>query len=110
MPVEAGELRHRITIQERTDTQDAYGEPIPAWSTWATVWAAVEPQSGQEATIAMSQQQEARLRIRVRVRYRSGFSVLHRIAWQGRTFQVEAISEVKSNRREVHLICYEVQA
>lgn len=108
--MEAGDLRHRITIQQRTDTQDAYGEPIPAWTTWATVWAAVEPQSGQEATIAMSQQSEARLRVRVRVRYRTGLSVLMRIVWQGKTYQIEAISEVKSNRREFHLICYEVQA
>lgn len=108
--MEAGSLRHRITIQQRTDTQDGYGEPIPTWSTLATVWAAVEPQTGQEATIAMSQQSEARLRIRVRVRYRTDLSVLHRIVWQGRTFQIEATAEVQSNRRELHLICYEVQA
>jgi SPP1 family predicted phage head-tail adaptor len=108
--VEAGDLRHRITIQQRTDTQDAYGEPIPAWTTWATVWAAIEPQSGQEATIAMSQQSEARLRVRVRVRYRAGLSVLMRIAWKTKTYQIEAISEVQTNRREYHLICYEVQA
>jgi SPP1 family predicted phage head-tail adaptor len=107
--MEAGSLRHRITIQQRTDTQDSYGEPIPAWTTFATVWAAVEPQSGQEATIAMSQQQEARLRVRVRVRYRTGISTLMRIAWQGRLFQIEGMAEVKSNRREIHLICFEIQ-
>lgn len=108
--MEAGRLRHRIVIQERTDTQDSYGEPIPAWTTWAEVWAAVEPQSGQEATIALSQQSEARIRVRIRIRYRTGLSTLMRVSWQSRIFQIEAISEVNTNRREIHLICYEVQA
>jgi len=37
--MQVGTLDRRVTIQTNTPTQDAYGEPIESWSTFATVWA-----------------------------------------------------------------------
>ncbi|MBO8183770.1 MAG: phage head closure protein, partial [Archaeoglobus sp.] len=44
----AGELRHRITIQQMQDTQNEYGEPTKEWVDAATVWASIEGLRGRE--------------------------------------------------------------
>ena len=46
--MEAGQLRHRVTIQQATETTDGFGGVTQAWATFATVWAAVEPLTGRE--------------------------------------------------------------
>lgn len=45
MPIQAGKLRHRITIQRETVTRDEYGSEVKTWDDLATVWASVEPLS-----------------------------------------------------------------
>jgi SPP1 family predicted phage head-tail adaptor len=68
--VRAGELRQRVEIQRRTDTQDSVGQPIPVWSTVATVWARVEPLSGRE--FFTGQQLAAETDTRITIRFFSG--------------------------------------
>lgn len=45
MPIQAGNLRHRITIQRETTTRDAYGSEVKTWADLATVWASLDPLS-----------------------------------------------------------------
>lgn len=108
--MEAGNLRHRIIIQQRTDTQNGYGEPIPAWSTFATVWAAVEPIMGREQ-FAVQQLQSA-VSVRVRIRYQAGITPLMRVRWADkeviRLMDIESIQEVRTQRRELILMCKDV--
>jgi SPP1 family predicted phage head-tail adaptor len=52
--VNAGKLRHRVTLQAppdpaNPDWQNAEGEPTQAWSDLATRWAAIEPKGGAES-------------------------------------------------------------
>ncbi len=50
MPGPIGRLRHRIAIQDRSDTVDPQtGAQAVAWSTVATVWARVDPMTSREA-------------------------------------------------------------
>jgi SPP1 family predicted phage head-tail adaptor len=47
--MQAGKLDRKISIERRTDTRDAAGQPIPTWTRiGATRWAAVMPVSGGE--------------------------------------------------------------
>ena len=49
MPLEAGDLRHWVSLQEQVETQDPEtGEPIIQWVERARVPAAVEPLSARE--------------------------------------------------------------
>ena len=73
----AGELRHRIQLQSYTLSQDAFGAPTKAWSTYATVWASVEPLSGREALIA--QQANPELSHLVTIRYNSTVNAATRV-------------------------------
>ena len=48
MPLNAGRMTQRITIQRRTPGQDAHGQSLTTWQDVATVWAEVIPTRGRE--------------------------------------------------------------
>jgi SPP1 family predicted phage head-tail adaptor len=49
--IASGKLRHKVTIEQKlvTDT-NSYGEPVTTWSTYAAVWASIEPIQAREFT------------------------------------------------------------
>ena len=100
-----GSLRHRVTIESQTTTQDAYGGEVITWSEVATVWAAVEPLSGRE--FMDGRRQEAEINTRIRIRYRSGLLPGMRVTWGDHTYDIEAVIERESRRREIWLMCRE---
>ena len=102
----AGWLRHRITIQDKSVARNAYGEEVITWTEVATVWAAVWPIRGREYMEA--QQQQADVTHRVMIRYRTDVVPTMRITWGSRTFMIESVIEVRSARRDMELICREL--
>lgn len=68
--ISAGRMDRRIIIQQRTDTEDARGELVPTWATWATVWAQKQPLRGREFFSAGQMQTPAD--VRYRIRWRAG--------------------------------------
>ena len=101
-----GDLRHRVTIQEKAVTIDAYGGEVVTWSTVATVWAAVEPLSGRE--FLEGRRLENEINHRIRIRYREGLTPSMRVTWGDRAFDVEAVTDRASRRREIWLMCREL--
>ena len=87
--IESGQLRHRITIQSATETQDTYGEPIKTWSTFLTTWASVEPLKGREYW--ESQQINAQLSHKITMRHYPGLNPKMRVSWDDRTFKINTI-------------------
>lgn len=104
--MKTGELRHRVTIEEKTVTKDSYGGEEVTWSEVATVWAAVEPLQGRE--FLDGRRLEAEISTRIRMRYRSGVLPGMRVTWGDHTYDVEAVIEHESRRRELRLMCREV--
>ncbi len=107
--MQAGQLRQRVTIQKDTPVQDGYGQPVPVWSTHLTRWAAVEPLTGREYFTAQQTQAEVTTRIRVRWSSGHGITPKMRVSWSGRLFEIDSVLEPVSARRELHLMCTEVQ-
>ncbi|MCC2632180.1 MAG: head-tail adaptor protein [Ramlibacter sp.] len=67
--MKVGKLRHRVTLQGRTETQDGdTGAITQGWAPVATVWASVEPLSARE--FIASQATQAKVTARVTIRYR----------------------------------------
>ena len=67
--MKAGKLRHRVTIQAKTLTQDPVsGAMAESWSDVATVWASVEPLSVRDLIAARAQQSEMTARVTIRHR------------------------------------------
>ncbi len=106
--MEAGKLRHRVVIQENTPTRDSYGDEVDSWSTWATVWGAVEPLTGREAFSAGANQRLAEVTHRIRIRYRSGVLPTMRVTWRSRTFNIQSVIEPETRDREIQLMCEEL--
>lgn len=75
----AGDLRHRVEIQEPSDSRDAHGGITRTWNTVATRWARIEPLSGRE--LFQAQQVEARTRVRITMRPYAALTETHRIVW-----------------------------
>jgi len=100
----AGQLRHRIAIEQKTAGQDANGEEVIAWANWATVWASVEPLRGQEYTAFQTQQ--ASVDTRIRVRYRDGITTdTMRVTHGSDVYDIESVIHVMERNREVYLMC-----
>lgn len=83
----AGDLRHRIVIQNHVEQQDsATGEVTTEWEAYATVWAAVSPLSARDLIAAQAGQSEASGRITIR--YRPGVLSTMRILHRGQIFTI----------------------
>lgn len=104
--MQAGQLRHRVTLQTVTETRDAVGGLVESWATTATLWAAVEPLRGREFFQARAEQ--AGVDTRIRTRYYGGIVPKQRLRWGSHTYDIEAVIEPDSRRRELHLMCSEV--
>jgi len=102
----AGQLCHRVTIQQPDPTQDQYGDQVPIWSNVAEVWAAIEPLRGREFLEA--QHAGAEVTTRIRIRHRDGITPEMRVIWGDHTYDVEAVIHVEERRREIHLMCKEL--
>lgn len=90
--MQAGPLDRRITIQTHTDTRDGAGEPVPAWTTLATVWANVLHLRGTEP---FEGQQFNAQRVTVfTIRYRDDVDETMQVSFDGQTYDIEGISEL----------------
>lgn len=99
-----GNLRERVTIQQASETRNALGESVQAWSTFAERWAQVEGISARE--FLLSGQQQAEVSHRVRLRYVTGLTTQMRFLWRGRVLEIISLLE-HANRTEHEAICQE---
>jgi len=86
MPIKAGQLCHRVDIQQRQRSQDAEtGETTHTWVTlWASVPAAIEPLSVREFIAAKAAQSE--IVARITIRHRDGLDATMRIVHNGKIY------------------------
>lgn len=104
--MQAGWLRHRISIQEKTVTRDAYGEEDFTWSTWKTVWGSVQPLRGREYMQATTEQ--VVYDTKIRLRYRTGVTPEQRISWNSKFYDIRSVHSVLERNRELELWCLQV--
>ncbi len=86
-----GKLRHRVTIEQVSESQDADGSVIEIWSAYAVVQASIEPMSGREYFAAQSTQ--ADVTHRISLRYLSGVTPKMRVNYSSRIFDILAITD-----------------
>lgn len=110
--MKAGQLRHRVTLQTATETQNTFGELTRTWATLATVWGSVEPLTGRE--FMDGRLVEAEISTRIRIRRRSDVTEANRVVWSepggtAHTFEVVAVIEDATHQREQQLMCTEIK-
>jgi SPP1 family predicted phage head-tail adaptor len=105
--VEAGRLRHLISIQQQTTTQDSYGEAVNTWTdVYANIWASVEPLQGREFFSGEKFQSE--ITHRIRMRYKSGLLPKQRVKFGTRYFYVTDIINPQERNKELQLMAKEL--
>jgi SPP1 family predicted phage head-tail adaptor len=94
-----------VNLQAFTEQVDAYGGRVKAWTTYATVWAAIEPLSGKELLAAEGLVAEAS--VRVKIRYRSGVDPGDRVIFGSRTLDINAVVNRDERNVDLELLCKE---
>lgn len=103
----AGELKHRITVQKPVHTRSSFNELVTTYSDVATVWAAIEWESGRRFLEA--KQLNSEVQGVVRIRYRSDIKATWRIQYGTRYLTIISIANIKESDTELQLNCKEVQ-
>ena len=85
----AGTLRTPLTIQQQVVTQDAIGQPLTTWTTFAEVWGDLRYKTGSEVIRADAESSAAKCSIRIRAL--SGVTSGMQVTDGTTTFDIEAV-------------------
>lgn len=90
MPVRAGQLRHRVTIEKYLKGgRDDDGYNLPSqWIEHGKLWAKVTPLSSKDLMSAQAEQSE--VTARMMVRYNTEVDTTMRVIWKGRTYAIDS--------------------
>ena len=98
-------FRHRLTLQSKTVTRNAYGEEVITWTNEKTVWGSIEPLSGRE--YFQAQQVQSKVTHKVSIRYYTGLRTDWRILFGSRIFDIVSALNIEERNREMVLYCTE---
>lgn len=101
-----GKLRHRVNLQEYSQTRDSYGAVTETWATYATIWASIEPLKARERMIA--KQAAMTVTNQITIRFHKKVSARDRVQFGSRTYEVNEIINPEERNRELQLLCTEV--
>ncbi|WP_340619069.1 phage head closure protein [Xenorhabdus entomophaga] len=87
--MQAGRLRHRITLQSFTQINLPSGQRMQVWQDIATVWAEVKFISGRELLTAGAERSETT--VRVWLRYRPDVTSASRMVFRGQVYDIQAV-------------------
>lgn len=100
----SGTLRHRVQIEHKAETRDAYGGVETAWTVFASsVPAAILPVSGREFFQAEAQQSEVSAKIVMR--QLDGLLPSMRIIHDGQQYNIRAILPDATLARHIFCMC-----
>ena len=113
--MQAGQLRKRVLLQQRTSTVDAtYGQQTLGWTDLQTIWASIEAVSG--AQLARSQSIYNMTSHHVTVRFSQTFADIKRVgsyrlvyvtSGTSRYFDIGASMNESERNRTITLLCSE---
>lgn len=103
--IRAGQLRHRLVIEEATEARDAHGQAVATWSTFATVDGSLEPLTGRE--IFAAAQPVGEITARARIRYLAGVTEKMRISFESRIYAITAVIDRDMKHSELELLLSE---
>lgn len=104
--MQAGTLRHRLTLKTVTTSKDSFGGTIEAEATFATVWGAVEPLAGRELMVA--QQMQSEVTHKITIRYLAGLTSEMHLYFGTREFQILSVLNSQERDIEMVLMCKEL--
>ena len=104
--MDIGRLKHRITFQELSKSQNEYGELVEKWIDIKTVWAEIKPVSGNQFFAA--KQINSEISHNVYIRYRTDLKPSMRIKFKERVFEILYLMNVNEDNRLMQIYCKEL--
>lgn len=102
--MQAGKLRHRVTLQSFSDAQNpSTGALTRTWDDEADVWADVRYQKGLEAISSATL--VSTVKCSIRIRYRSDVIASWKVLHDGKEFNIVGVMPDPTNRRFLDLAC-----
>ncbi|MCF6199471.1 MAG: phage head closure protein [Hyphomicrobiaceae bacterium] len=101
----AGALRHRISLESMTKTDDGGGGVAIIWEEIAPLWVAIKPLSGRERLGAG--QYASRLTHEITLRYRTLALPEMRFRKGNRIFEITAVINVDEKSQWLRALCEE---
>ena len=101
----SGNLKHKITIQSYSETQNDFGEVVKGWTDFKTAYASITPLSAKEFFKAGT---NAEVSHKIELRYLIGVLPKMRIIYNGREFSIESVLNIREANKSLQLICIEV--
>jgi SPP1 family predicted phage head-tail adaptor len=101
--IRAGRLRHRLTLQYKSETRTATGDVAYTWVTDSTVWGAIEPLSGREYIAASQTKNENE--VRILMRYNSKIEKSWRIVNDSKAYSITAMWNEDERDRMTVCMC-----
>ena len=112
MPLNAGDLNRRITIEERAAGEDAAGQPNGAWEEFGQAWADIRSPSGlsiAEGERVAGGGEVSPYTVSMRIRWRTGITAGMRVTCSiggvDMVFDIKRVSPDLRNREHIDLVC-----
>jgi len=101
----SGNLKHKITIQTYSETQNDFGEVIKGWSDFKTAYASIIPLSAKEFYKAGTHNEVTH---KIELRYLKDIKPKMRVLYGTRIFDIESVINVREDNKTLQLICTEL--
>ncbi len=105
--IRAGSLRHEVVLQRPgTRVDDGMGGGSVTDADLATVWASIEPLTGDE--LFQAGQFDPRVNYRITIRYYAGIHPSDKVKFGTRMFDIHTVANVDERNRMIVLMCEEL--
>jgi SPP1 family predicted phage head-tail adaptor len=102
--MDIGQLNQRAVVEFESSTQDAIGQPVPTWSTFANVHCRIRHLAGsQEGPMAGTTL--SKVRIEIRTRYRTDITPAMRFTHKGKTYRIIGVRPNEMNQEWTDFDC-----
>ncbi len=103
-----GQLRHKVTVQSVTETENSFGETVKTLVDVADVYARVQPLQGRELFAA--QQVMAEITTRITMRYSTDVAAVspkHQVKFGTTQYDILNVINTETRDRILQLMCKE---
>ena len=102
----AGEMRHRVRLEQQSTSVDAAGQPLTTWSLFAERWAAIQRTPGGE--VFASAQRGGRVPTVFRLRYLAGVTPAMRVVLGAKAYNILSAFDPSGLKEELVLTTEEL--
>jgi SPP1 family predicted phage head-tail adaptor len=101
----AGQLRHRVTIQEVSEISSPIGGVVEIWGDVADVWVSIEP--GRSREFMAARQINAEITHEIRMRYLPDIKPKMRLKFGERIFNIDPPRNISERNNELIVMAIE---